>query len=147
MPPRLEVRRITALSSIEQREIVMLLADAFDRDLFFRYVYPETGFRREILRWLFIAAVKDAVRFGQIDVAYRDKFVGVGINYPPGCYPISFIRNLRLLWEYLRIAAASPFGFVQLYRALIGLNKIRPVHFTVLVPIWGSDRASSLVAS
>lgn len=126
MPARLEVRRMTALSSAERQDIATILTQAFDRDPLYSDAYPEAGVRRRILHWLFIAAVKDAIRFGRVDIACREKIVGVGINYPPGRYPISFTRNLRCLPEYLRIAAASPFGFVQLYRIMVGFNKVRP---------------------
>ncbi|MGH6727898.1 MAG: hypothetical protein ACREB8_15350 [Pseudolabrys sp.] len=117
---------MTALSAAEQREIVRLLADAFDRDPLFSFVYPNAAARCRSLYLLFAAAVKDAIRFGQLDVAYRDRIVGAGINYPPGRYPLSFARNLRCLPEYSRMLAAGPFGFLQLYRSQIGLNKVRP---------------------
>jgi hypothetical protein len=123
---RLEVRRLTVLSSKDLQEIAVLLARAFDAHPFFSLVYPESGSRSDVLRLLFTAAVKDALRFGQIDVAFRGKIVGVGINYPLGCYPMSFTRSLRLLPQYIRIATAGLFGFAQLYRFQIGLEKLRP---------------------
>jgi hypothetical protein len=126
MPSKLEVRRAVVLSDAEQQEIVLVLICAFAHDPFYSFIYPDTESRIRFLHWLFGAAVKDAVRFGRIDVAYRDKIVGVGINYAPGRYPLSFVRNMRCLPEYSRVAVGSPGGFVQLYRALVGLNKVRP---------------------
>jgi len=126
MPSKLKVRRALELSRAEETEITTILTQAFEGDPFYSFIYADAGLRAYYLRWIFRAALKDAIRFGRVDVAYRDKIVGVGVNYPPGRYPPSAVRNIRCFPEYLSVAAGNPIGFVRLYRALVGLNKLRP---------------------
>ena len=49
------------------------------------------------------------------------------IWYPPGCYPMSKSRILRLLPHYARLVAVSPVGLMKLFRAQTTLNGFRPM--------------------
>ena len=103
-----------------------MLADAFDEHPLFRLAYPKAASRRMILRTLFATVLKDAVRFGRVQVACSHKIVGMLIWYPPGCYPMSKSRILRLLPHYARLVAVSPVGLMKLFRAQTTLNGFRP---------------------
>jgi len=123
---RVEVRRVTALSPAERDEAVALLVAAFDGSTLFQLAFPDPVRRRKLVDLLFTAALKDALRWGQVEVAYNGRIAGVFIWYPPGLYPYSALRTLRLLPEYLRMLVAAPLGIAKLFRANMTLNRIRP---------------------
>jgi hypothetical protein len=122
----LGTRSVTALSAAEMQEAASLLACSFDDSPLFRLAFPWSDSRRQILRTLFITILKDATRFGRVEIAYTHQIVGVVIWYPPGGYPMSTLRIFRLLPDYLRIVAANPLGILKLCRAQIALNRYRP---------------------
>jgi hypothetical protein len=103
-----------------------MLAYAFDEHPLFRLAFPEAASRSMILQTLFATVLKDAIRFGRVDVACSHKIVGILIWYPPGCYPMSNSRILRLLPHYARLVAVSPVGLMKLFRAQTTLNGFRP---------------------
>jgi len=125
-PSRVEVRRVTALCDAEFREAVALLVKAFDGSTLFQLAFPEPATRCRLVDLLFTAALKDALRFGQVELAYNGHIAGVFIWYPPGLYPLSALRTLRLLPEYLRMLRAAPLGIAKLARANMTLNRVRP---------------------
>jgi len=125
-PPRVEVRRVTAMCDAEFREAVALLVKAFDGSTLFQLAFPEPATRCRLVDLLFTAALKDALRFGQVELAYNGRIAGVFIWYPPGLYPLSALRTLRLLPEYLRMLWAAPLGIAKLARANMTLNRVRP---------------------
>ena len=122
----LVARSATTLSSSEQHEAAELLAYSFDDSPLFQLAFPRPDSRRQILQALFITILKDAIRFGRVEIAYTHQIVGVVIWYPPGGYPMSTLRILRLLPEYLWIVAANPIGILRLFRAQIVLDRHRP---------------------
>jgi hypothetical protein len=121
-----EVRQVSALSPTELWEASALLARSFDDTSLFQLAFPEPTARSRILQALFNTILKDAMRYGRVDLAYGHELVGAVIWYPTGCYPMSAYRILRLLPEYLRILAASPLGVLTLFRAQNTLNRYRP---------------------
>jgi hypothetical protein len=123
---RVEVRPVTGLSDAEFREAVALLVKAFDGSTLFQLAFPEPVARHKLVDLLFSAALKDALRFGQVELAYNAHITGVFIWYPPGLYPLSALRTMRLLPEYLRMLWAAPLGIAKLARANLTLNRLRP---------------------
>ena len=103
-----------------------MLAYAFDEHPLFRLAFPKAASRSMFLQTLFATVLKDAIRFGRVDVACSHKIVGMLIWYPPGCYPMSKSRILRLLPHYARLVAVSPVGIMKLFRAQTTLNGFRP---------------------
>ena len=85
-----------------------MLADAFDEYPLFRLAFPKAASRSNVLRTLFTTVLKDAIRFGGVEVARSDRVVGLLIWFPPGCYPMSTSRILRLLPHYARLVARIP---------------------------------------
>jgi hypothetical protein len=110
LPPKFELRPLTTLSCAELQEATTMLAYAFDEHPLFRLAFPKAASRSMILQTLFATVLKDAIRFGRVDVACSHKIVGMLIWYPPGCYPMSKSRILRLLPHYVRLVAVSPVG-------------------------------------
>ena len=123
---RLEIERTTKLTAAKLREAAAMLAAAFDDGPLFRFALPHAASRSKVLRRLFAVILKDAVRFGRVEIAYNRKIVGIFIWYPPGGYPISLARMLRFLPECAGIAAASPAGVARLFRAQTKLNRLHP---------------------
>jgi hypothetical protein len=121
-----EARSVTTLSAAELQEAASLLACSFDDNPLFRLAFPRSDWRRQILLALFITILKDAIRFGRVEMAYTHQIVGVVIWYPPSRYPMSTLRILRLLPEYLCIVAANPLGILKLFRVQIALERYRP---------------------
>ena len=126
IPPKFELRPLTTLSCAELQEATTMLAYAFDEHPLFRLAFPKAASRSMILQTLFATVLKDAIRFGRVDVACSHKIVGMLIWYPPGCYPMSKSRILRLLPHYARLVAVSPVGLMKLFRAQTTLNGFRP---------------------
>ena len=92
----------------------------------FRLAFPQSASRCKILQTLFTSILKDAVRFGRVEIACGHKIVGMLIWYPPGCYPMSKSQILRLLPYYVHLVAVSPVGVMKLFRAQTTLNRVRP---------------------
>src|SRR5262245_41981572 len=76
---RAEVRRVTALSDAEFREAVALLVNAFDGSTLFQLAFPDPATRCKLVDLLFTAALKDALRFGQVEFAYNGHIAGAFI--------------------------------------------------------------------
>jgi len=123
---KIAIRRIVKLSSAESTEATKMLAEAFYDSPLFRWAFPAQEIRGDIWQTLFSAILDDAVQFGRLEIAYRDKMLGLLIWYPPGSYPLSWFRMLRGLPKYLRITLTSPFGVFKLFRAQTTLNRSRP---------------------
>jgi hypothetical protein len=121
-----EVRTVSDLSPTELWEASALLARSFDDTSLFQLAFPDPVARRRILQALFNTILKDAMRYGRVELAYGQELVGAVIWYPGGRYPMSAYRILRLLPEYLRILAAGPLGVLTLFRAQNTLNRYRP---------------------
>jgi hypothetical protein len=103
-----------------------MLAQLFDDGALFQSAFPRAAARGKVLQALFTAALKDAMRFGRVEVASGVRIVGVLIWYPSGGYPIPAGRVLRLASDYARAVAVSPLGIMKLFRAQQTFNKIRP---------------------
>jgi len=127
IPPKFELRALTMPSRAELQEATAMLAGAFDEYPLFRSAFPKAASRSNVLRTLFTTVLKDAIRFGGVEVACGDKIVGLLIWFPPGCYPMSTSRILRLLPHYARLVAAGPVGLMKLFRAQMTLNRFRPI--------------------
>lgn len=125
-PSRVEVRQVRSLSTADWHDAVALLTAAFDGSTLFRLAFPDPAMRQKLVHLLFTAALKDALRFGQVEIAYNGHVAGVFIWYPPGLYPYSVLRTVRLMPEYLRMLVAAPLGILTLFRANSTLNRIRP---------------------
>jgi hypothetical protein len=121
-----ELRRVTRLSRAELREATDLLTAAFDGSPLLCGAFPHAETRRKVMQFLFTAVLEDALQFGRIEVARNGHMAGVLVWYPPGLYPLSIPRTLRLMPHYLRMVAAAPFGIAKLFWAQLKLDAVRP---------------------
>jgi acyl carrier protein len=124
---KVEVRRATTLSPAQLREAALMLSHAFHDDPLIVSVFPDVEHRPRASEAAFAALLKDGVRHGLVDLAYEDGGIaGVLIAYPPGSYPMSWARTLRMVPDYLRIAAVSPTGLLKLLRTRKTLSQFHP---------------------
>ncbi len=130
-PPRspdsnIAIRRVAKLSGAERADAVNMMAEAFHENPLFRWGFPELHIRGAVLRMFFAAALEDAMRFGRLEVAYKDEMVGCLIWYPPGAYPLPPLRILRGLPKYLGMLGSGPAGVFKLFRTQVMLDRLRP---------------------
>ncbi len=137
------------LSEIDMQDAAAMLAQAFDDSPLFRFAFPKAAKRDRLLRALFVTILRDALDFGRVEVARNGRIVGMFIWYPPGAYPMTAARILRLLPKFLGIVAASPIGVLKLQRAQARLNRMRPsephCHGCFLAALPG-DRAGAILS-
>ena len=63
----------------------------------FRHLFPDPVRRRRVLRPFLTATARDAARHGRLDVArVGDRVVGAALWMPPGAWPASPRRKLRM---------------------------------------------------
>lgn len=125
MEARAGIRRVTSMTRAELREATDMLAQTFHDHPYAVSLFPRVLRRLQALRALFVSGLKDALRFGHVDMARDGKIVGVLISYPPGAYPMTPLRMLRLLPDFIRLAAVSPMGAVRL---LLTKRRLDPLH-------------------
>jgi hypothetical protein len=126
VPPKFELRSITTFSAAELEQASAMLAHAFDDSPLLRLAFPQDRVRARAIRAMFSSVLRDAVRFGRIEIAYHDRIVGMLIWYPPGRYPVPAWRMMRLIPDYARMVLAGPAGLLKLLRAQLTLNRLRP---------------------
>jgi hypothetical protein len=79
---------------------------------------PDPAVRRRMLLPFQTGAVRDVVRNGHVYGAFTDgELVGVSLWQPPGRFPPSRTRKLRMAPALLRAATAAPRAFRRLARS------------------------------
>ena len=73
-----------------------MLAYAFDEHPLFRLAFPKAASRSMILQTLFVTVLKDAIRFGRVDVACSHKIVGMLMTFSQGTRSLEVARFLAL---------------------------------------------------
>ncbi len=93
----------------------------------FRTLVPDPVVRRRMLLPFHTAAVRDAVQNGHAHGAFMDgELVGVALWQPPGRFPLSKTRKLRMAPALLRSAAAAPGAFPRFARSGAALEREFP---------------------
>lgn len=73
------------------------------------------------------ACLRDALDFGQVYAASRDgEFVGVAAWLPPGAFPLSARRQLRVAPQMVRVLAAAPRSTPRLVRFMASISELHP---------------------
>lgn len=119
--------RIEALRPELAAEAGELLAASHADYPSFRYLIPEPQRRRRMLRAFLSAAARDAALHAQPRVAYDDGgIVGVALWMPPGTFPLSTSRKVRMTPAILRAALIACGSFPALARLGATLEKTHP---------------------
>jgi ribosomal protein S18 acetylase RimI-like enzyme len=98
----------------------------------FRTLIADPAVRRRMLLPFQTAAVRDAVRNGHTYGAFiAGGLVGVALWQPPGRFPLSKTRKLRMAPALLRSAAVAPRAFPRFARSGAALEREFPAE-----PVW-----------
>jgi GNAT superfamily N-acetyltransferase len=93
----------------------------------FRHLFPDPGRRAQVLRRFFTATARDALAFGAVDAAVADgRLLGVAVWLPPGAFPWSARRKLRITPTMLAIALARPRAFPGFVRLGANSERLHP---------------------
>jgi ribosomal protein S18 acetylase RimI-like enzyme len=103
-----------------------MLANAFDTNPLHQAIFKNSATRAKASRAIFTAMLKDGIRFGRVLCAYKPALVGILVWYPPGAYPLSPSRHIRLTPHYLRAAAVDFAGLMKFVRVLTMLKRLHP---------------------
>ena len=86
------------------------------------------------------ACLCDALGFRHVYAPIRDRgLVGVAAWLPPGGFPLSLGRQLRIAPDMTRILAAAPRSILRLVRFMAVVNKLRRVQLYWYLEVVGVD--------
>lgn len=96
------------------------------------HLFPDARARARALPRLQQACLRDALDFGHVYAAtLRGEVFGVAAWLPPGAFPLSLRRQLRVLPDTTRMLAASPRSTSRLLRFMAGVTRLHPAQ-----PYW-----------
>ena len=113
-------------------EAAGVLARSFHESPNLVHLFPDARARARALPRLQRACLRDALGFGHVYAAtLRGEVVGVAAWLPPGAFPLSPRRQLRVLPETASMLAASPRSTPRLLRFMAGVRRLHPAQ-----PYW-----------
>ena len=113
-------------------EAAALLARAFHEDPGHVHLYPDATARARALPHQFSAACREAMGLSHVRTAsVGGRLVGIAVWLPPGAYPISIWRQLRLVPDVARMCLASPRSFGKVVRFAAAAHMAHPAQ-----PYW-----------
>ena len=124
--------RIRALGTADARSAGAVLVASHADYPAFRMEFPAADVRRRVLLPFQTAAVRDAARYGCADGSFvADQLAGVALWQPPGRFPLSPRRKIRMTPALVRAAAAAPSAFPRFARSGAALERAIPTE-----PVW-----------
>ena len=121
--------RIAPLDPGRIDEVARVLTDSLIDEPGFTFVYPDVSTRRLVLESMMGMPVQDAVRFKTVWVATtaeEDQIVGAAVWLPPGAFPITVGRGLRLLPGLLALLRHGPRAFRKLLTTGVNAQRLFP---------------------
>ncbi len=101
--------RVTELPGDRLAEAAGVLARSFRDNPNFVDLFPDEKIRTRVLPHVFAAGLRDALGFEHVYAAmHGDEIFGVATWLPPGAFPLSLRRQLRVLPDMVRILATAP---------------------------------------
>ena len=123
---RAEVR-VIELSADRLDEAAAVLARAFRDNPNFVDLFPDGKARFRALPRLQRACLRDALGFGRVHAAtLGGELVGVAAWLPPGAFPLSPRRQLRVMPDMVRVLASAPRSIPRLVRFMNGVAGLHP---------------------
>jgi GNAT superfamily N-acetyltransferase len=124
--------RVIQLPGDRLAEAAGVLARSFHDSPNLVHLFPDARARAGALPHLQRACLRDALGLGHVYAAtLRSEVVGVAAWLPPGAFPLSPRRQLRVLPDTTRILAASPRSTPRLLRFMAGVRRLHPAQ-----PYW-----------
>ena len=104
-----------------------LLASSHSEYPSFRHLFPDAHVRRRVLRAFMADAARDAAAHAHALTAFDDGgMLGVALWMPPGSFPLSAGRKLRMAPALLRAARAARGAFPAFTRVGMILERAHP---------------------
>lgn len=130
---------VTRLSDDLLEEAAGVLARSFRGNPNFVDLFPDEKIRVRVLPRLQRACLRDALKFGRAYAAIRSgRLVGVAVWMPPGAFPLSLRRQLRVMPDMVRILGAAPRSVLRLARfmsSVVGLHPAQPYWYLEVVGV------------
>jgi ribosomal protein S18 acetylase RimI-like enzyme len=90
-------------------------------------LFPDEKIRTRVVPHVFAAGLRDALGFGHVYAAmHGDEIVGVATWLPPGPFPLSLRRQLRILPDMDGVLATASRSTRRLLRFMISVTKRHP---------------------
>lgn len=104
-----------------------MLSRAFDDSPPFRYLYPSAALRARLTRTFFQAGLRDGLPFHEATLALESgNPVGAAVWLPPGGYPLSRLRQIRLIARCAPVSALAWRSLVPSLRFLTTTERVHP---------------------
>jgi ribosomal protein S18 acetylase RimI-like enzyme len=108
-------------------EAVGVLTRTFLANPNFVHLFPDEGARARALPYVQRACLRDALAAGRVHVAIREgEIAGVAAWLPPGGFPLSPRRQLRVAPDMARVLASAPRSLPRLLRFTARVAKLHP---------------------
>lgn len=119
--------RVLQLPADRLVEAASVLSRAYHDHPNFVDFFPDESVRARTLPHVFAAGLRDALGFEHVYVAmHGDEIVGVATWLPPGAFPLSPGRQLRVLPEMVRTLASAPRSMPRLLRFMTNVSRRHP---------------------
>jgi GNAT superfamily N-acetyltransferase len=100
--------RVDRLTSARAHEAGLLLAASHAHYPGFARLFPDPDVRQRILRTFMPAAARDSARYGHALIAHdNDGVLGVALWMPPGTFPLTGLRKMRMTPALTRAALVA----------------------------------------
>jgi GNAT superfamily N-acetyltransferase len=104
-----------------------VLARSHDGDPAFGTVYRDPAVRSRALTLVFEQWCLDGLEFGRVDGLHvGERLAGAAVWLPPGAFPPSVGRQLRVVPSYLPVARVAPRSFPHLLRYMARAARFHP---------------------
>ena len=118
---------VTKLPEDRLSEAARILARSYHDHPNFIDFFQEEKVRNLALPHVCTAGLRDAFGFGHVYAAMHEgKIVGVAAWLPPGAFPLSLRRQLRVLPNMVRILAMAPRSTPRLLRFMTNVSRRHP---------------------
>ncbi len=119
--------RVIKLPGDRLSEAAGVLARSYQDHPNFIDFFPDEKVRAQALPHVCTAGLRDAFGFGHVYAAMRGgEVVGVAAWLPPGAFPLSVRRQLRVLPDMVRILATAPRSTLRLPRFMTNVSRRHP---------------------
>jgi ribosomal protein S18 acetylase RimI-like enzyme len=120
---------IAPLSGIQLDSAADVFASSHADYPTWRRVFPDPLQRERALRVFFVATVRDALPFGSVDAAVvHGQVLGIAVWLPPGRFPWSLSRKLRITPAMLGVLRAAPSRFRIFARLGANAERLHPTY-------------------
>ena len=123
----MEQFKVTRLQPTQAQHAGALFAASHGEYPGFCHVFDDDRTRRRVLRTFMAATAGDAARYGHpLAAVDGDDLLGVALWMPPGSFPLSAMRQVRMTPALIRVMLLAPWSMRNFARLGTGLAKTHP---------------------